>query len=155
MDQNQGKWFWYQFLMVFSCWVKVVNIFSKYRGILVDETMTAEKGMASPEGVEKPWKNGLVTFTSFLVFGSAPLLSFIVLIPFTDNDTLKFVGASVLSAFALVLLGIAKARIAGQNYFISALVTFFNGALAAAAAYSIGWTLRNVAGLQDWNQNSD
>ncbi|CBI38841.3 hypothetical protein VitviT2T_023528 [Vitis vinifera] len=127
----------------------VVNIFSKYRDILVDEKMTAQKGMLPPDEAEKPWKSGLVTFASFLVFGSAPLLSFIVLTPFTHSDTVKFVGASVLSALALVLLGIAKARIAGQNYAVSAVVTFFNGAIAAAAAYSIGWTLRNVAGLQD------
>ncbi|KAK3194908.1 hypothetical protein Dsin_026218 [Dipteronia sinensis] len=122
----------------------VVNIFAKYKDILVDEKMTAELDES-----EKPWKNGLVTFLAFLVFGSAPLLSFIILIPFTNSDTLKFVGACVLSVLALGFLGIAKAKIAGQNYVFSASITILNGAIAAAAAYTLGWILRNVAGLED------
>lgn len=111
--------------------------------------MAAEKGVLPPDQSEKPWKNGLITFTAFLVFGCAPILAFIILIPFTDNDNIKFVGACVLSALALALLGIAKAKCAGQNYAVSAGITLFNGAVAGAAAYGIGWTLRNVAGLDD------
>ncbi|KAK0580448.1 hypothetical protein LWI29_002069 [Acer saccharum] len=122
----------------------VVNIFAKYKDILVDEKTTA-----GTDESEKPWKNGLVTFLAFLVFGSAPLLSFIILIPFTNSDTLKFVGACVLSVLALGFLGIAKAKIAGQNYVFSASITILNGAIAAAAAYTLGWILRNVAGLED------
>lgn len=124
-----------------------MSIFAKYNNILVSEKMVAQ-GMLLPDKAEKPWKNGLATFAAFLVFGSAPLLSFIVFIPFTNNDSVKFVGACVLSAIALALLGIAKAKIAGQNYAFSVSVTLFNGAIAAAAAYAVGWTLKNVAGLE-------
>ncbi|XP_073045160.1 uncharacterized protein [Primulina eburnea] len=127
----------------------VVNIFGKYRDMLVGEKMATEKGMLPPDQAEKPWKNGLVTFVAFLIFGSAPILSFIILIPFTDNHNIKFIGACILSAVALALLGIAKAKIAGQNYWVSAGITVFNGAIAGAAAYAIGWTLRNVAGLEN------
>ncbi|KAA8520569.1 hypothetical protein F0562_014825 [Nyssa sinensis] len=127
----------------------VVNVFAKYKDILVDEKMAAQKGMLTPDQAQKPWKNGLVTFAAFLMFGSAPLLSFIILIPFTNNEKHKFVGACILSALALALLGLAKAKIAGQKYAFSVAITLFNGVVAAAAAYIIGWTLRNVAGLQD------
>ncbi|KAJ7962292.1 Vacuolar iron transporter 1 [Quillaja saponaria] len=127
----------------------VVNIFAKYKNILVDEKMAAVKGMLPPDEAEKPWKNGLVTFASFIVFGIAPLLSFIILIPFTHSETTKFIGACVLSALALGLLGIAKAKIAGQNYAFSAAWTILNGGLAASAAYFLGWTLKHVAGLED------
>lgn len=127
---------------------KVVSIFAKYKNILVQEKMMVH-GMLPPEEAEKPWKNGLVTFVAFLVFGTAPLLSFIILIPFTNNEMVKFVGASILSALALALLGIAKAKIAGRNYAFSVAVTLFNGAIAAAAAYAVGWTLKNIAGLED------
>ncbi|KAI3494987.1 hypothetical protein L1887_37078 [Cichorium endivia] len=126
----------------------VVNIFSKYGDIMVEEKMV-QNGILSPEEGEKPWKSGLVTFGAFLLFGSAPILSFIVLIPFTQNDTLKFIGACVMSALALAALGIAKAKIAGQNYALSVAGTLFNGAIAGFAAYVIGWGLRNVAGLEE------
>lgn len=134
----------------------LVNILAKYKEILIDEKMATEKGLLPPENddstktaAEKPWKKGLVTLAAFLVFGSAPLLAFIVLIPFTSNQRHKFIGASVFSALALVLLGAAKANIAGQNYLLSTATTLFNGAIAAAAAYAIGWALRDVAGLED------
>lgn len=127
---------------------KVVSIYAKYKNILVQEKMMAH-GMLPPEEAEKPWKNGLVTFAAFLVFGTAPLLSFIILIPFTNNEMVKFVGACILSALALALLGIAKAKIAGRNYAFSVAVTLFNGAIAAAAAYAVGWTLKNIAGPED------
>lgn len=127
----------------------MVSIFGKYPELLVDEKMATEKGMVPPDQSEKPWKNGLITFVAFIVFGCAPILAFIILIPFTDNDQIKFAGACVLSALALAVLGIAKAKFAGQNYAASMGITLFNGAIAGAAAYGIGWALRNVAGLDE------
>ncbi|XP_021717584.1 protein CCC1-like [Chenopodium quinoa] len=127
----------------------VVEIFSKYKNIMVDEKMMGQKGIMPPDQEEKPWKSGLVTFTSFLLFGCAPLLSFIILIPFTNNDTIKFIGACILSVLALTLLGLAKAKISGGSYTLSALMTVSNGVIAAAVAYAIGWSLRNLAGLEE------
>ncbi|KAL3829615.1 hypothetical protein ACJIZ3_018417 [Penstemon smallii] len=127
----------------------VVNIFAKYQDIMVDEKMSTEKGMLPPDHTDKPWKNGLVTFVAFLAFGCAPILAFIILIPFTDRVKIKFIGACVLSALALAFLGLAKAKIAGQNYATSMAIIIFNGAIAGGAAYGIGWTLRNVAGLEE------
>ncbi|CAJ1817144.1 unnamed protein product [Sphenostylis stenocarpa] len=126
----------------------VVNIFTKYKDILVDQRMMADKGVLPADQEVKPWKNGLVTFASFMLFGSAPLLSFIVLIPFTDSDSIKFVGACLVSALALALLGVAKARIAGQNIIFSVSVTLLSGATAAASAYLVGWLLKHIAGLE-------
>nr|DAD48031.1 TPA_asm: hypothetical protein HUJ06_017968 [Nelumbo nucifera] len=127
----------------------VVNVFSKYKDILIDEKMTTQKGMQSPNNEEKAWQNGVVTLAAFLAFGCAPLLPFVVLIPFTWSERVKFLGACVVSALALALLGIAKARIAGRSYAFSTAVTLLNGAIAAASAYLIGWLLRDVAGLED------
>ena len=134
--------------MNFVTWCKVVNIFTKYKDILVDQRMVADKGMLPADQEVTPWKNGLVTFASFMVFGSTPLLSFIILIPFTDSDSVKFVGACLVSALALALLGVAKARIAVENYMFCMAMTLFSGATAGAAAYFVGWSLKHVAGLE-------
>ncbi|XP_011091401.1 uncharacterized protein LOC105171851 [Sesamum indicum] len=64
----------------------------------------------------------------------------------------KMVGRGIQSVdqnVALALLGLAKAKIAGQNYAVSMGITLFNGAIAGLAAYAIGWSLRNVAGLEE------
>ncbi|KAJ0052621.1 hypothetical protein Pint_00333 [Pistacia integerrima] len=123
----------------------VVAIFAKYKDIIVDEKMTVQKRMLPPDPSEKPWRNGVVTFAAFLLFGSAPLLSFIVLIPFTNSDTDKFIGGCLLSGLSLAFLGIAKAKIAGQNYVLSIGIILFNGTMAASAAYALGLILRNIA----------
>ncbi|OMP00467.1 hypothetical protein COLO4_12632 [Corchorus olitorius] len=122
----------------------VVNILAKYDQILIEENVKTEKGMPPPDeqGGKKSWKNGLITFFSFVGFGVAPLLSFIILKPFTDNDFVMFIGACFMSALALALLGLARAKIAGKNYALSVGVVLLNGGVAAAAAYFLGWVLR-------------
>ncbi|PNY03488.1 hypothetical protein L195_g026820, partial [Trifolium pratense] len=126
---------------------EVVNIFTKYNDILVDQKMVADKGILPADQEVKPWKNGLITFTSFMIFGSIPLLSFIILIPFTDSDSVKFVSACLVSALGLALLGVARARIAGQNMVFTTAITLFSGVIAGAAAYLVGWLLKNIAGV--------
>ncbi|GJU82537.1 membrane protein of ER body-like protein [Tanacetum coccineum] len=144
-----GTTFWQNLLLLTTTLVtKVVNIFAKYGDIMVDEKMLQD-GTFTPDEGEKPWKKGLITFGSFLVFGSAPILAFIILIPFTRNDTHKFIGACIFSALALAAIGIAKAKITGQIYVLSAGGTLLNGAIAGFAAYAVGWILRDVAGLED------
>ncbi|RDX71766.1 Vacuolar iron transporter 1 [Mucuna pruriens] len=134
--------------MAYNDATMVVNIFTKYNDILVDQRMAADKAMLPADQEVKPWKNGLVTFASFILFGSTPLLSFIILIPFTDSDSVMFVSACLVSALALALLGVAKARIAGQNIMISVAVTLFSGAIASLSAYFVGWLLKHMAGLE-------
>lgn len=125
-----------------------MNIFTKYNDILVDQRMAADKGMLPADQEKKPWKNGLITFASFMVFGSIPLLSFIILIPFTDSDSVKFVSACLVSSLGLAVLGVARARIAGQNMMLTTAVTLLSGVIAGAAAYLVGWLLKHVAGLE-------
>ncbi|XP_047319175.1 uncharacterized protein LOC124922488 [Impatiens glandulifera] len=129
----------------------VVNIFSKYKDIFIEEKMGAMKWILPDDKARKPWKNGMVTFSAFIVFGSAPLLSFIVLLPFNQekSESMKFIGAAIMSAMALALLGASKAWIAGRGYVGSVFVTLLNGVVAASAAYTIGWLLHHVAGLND------
>jgi VIT1/CCC1 family predicted Fe2+/Mn2+ transporter len=125
-----------------------VNIFTKYNDIMVDQRMVAEKGMLPADQEVKPWKNGFITFTSFMIFGSIPLLSFIILKPFTESDSVKFVSACLVSALGLALLGVARARVAGQKMVFTTAITLFSGVIAGAAAYLVGWLLNNIAAVE-------
>ncbi|XP_068649625.1 uncharacterized protein [Aristolochia californica] len=75
----------------------VVNTLAKYKDIMVDGKMCIQKRILPPDNSKKPWKSGCITFTSFVIFGSAPLLPFIVLISFTQSESAKFFGACVFS----------------------------------------------------------
>ncbi|KAM7276443.1 hypothetical protein ACFE04_018309 [Oxalis oulophora] len=126
----------------------VVEIFSKYKDILVDEKMVAQKRILPSDEKEKPWRNGALTFIAFVVFGSIPLTSFLVLIPFTQSDSIMFLCACIVTMLSLVFLGVVKAQVAGENYFVSAATTVADGAITASAAYAVGWTLKTAFGIE-------
>lgn len=128
---------------------KVVEIISKYKDIIADHKLTMRQGLLPPDPEDSPLKNGLVTFISFLCFGSLPLLSYLVLSPFTINKDYKFTGACFVTLLALILLGVAKAGVSGQKYLNSAAVVVFNGGIAAAAAYAISYILNDVFGIDE------
>lgn len=126
-----------------------MRIFAKYKDLLVDQKLTMQDGILPPDEEDEAWKNGIVTFVSFLCFGCTPLLSYVVLIPFTSNVHIKFGAACVVTAFALIVLGLAKARVSGEKYLSSAFTVLFNGGIAAAAAYGISWALKNLLGIEE------
>jgi VIT1/CCC1 family predicted Fe2+/Mn2+ transporter len=128
---------------------KIVDVLSKYKDIMVDQKLTLTQGLLPPDPEDSPLKNGLVTFASFLAFGSTPLLTYLILKPFTNNNDLKFLGACIVTILALALLGAAKARISGQNMLPSIAVVVFNGGIAAAAAYGISYLLNNIFQIQE------
>jgi len=126
-----------------------VEILSKYKNILADHKLTIRQGLLPPDPSDSPFKNGCVTFISFLAFGCTPILTYLILKPITDNKDLKFLGACIVTILALALLGAAKARISGQRMLLSIAVVVFNGGVAAAAAYGISYLLNNVFGIEE------
>lgn len=56
----------------------VIETMAKYRELFIDVMMTEELGLQVPDEDESPAKEGLITFTSFLVFGFVPLLGYII-----------------------------------------------------------------------------
>ncbi|KAG0576376.1 hypothetical protein M758_5G089900 [Ceratodon purpureus] len=128
---------------------KVVDILSKYKDIMADQKLTMTQGVLPPDPEDSPFKNGCVTFVSFLAFGSTPLLTYLILTPITDSKDIKFLGACIVTILALALLGAAKARISGERILSSMAVVVFNGGIAAAAAYGISYLLNNVFGIQE------
>lgn len=79
---------------------------------------------------------GLATFSSFVLFGSIPLIPFVVLGSFSPQIVfgLSAVGAGT----ALVLLGILKWRIVGTKLVKSVGEIFIVGSVAASIAFYVG-----------------
>lgn len=129
--------------------MQVVEILSKYKDILADQKLTMTQGVLPPDAEDSPFKNGCVTFASFLAFGSTPLLTYLILNPITESKDTKFIAACCVTIVALALLGAAKARISGQRMLSSIAVVVFNGGLAAAAAYGISYVLNDIFGIKE------
>lgn len=85
----------------------LVTILEKHPEVMVDTMMVMELGILEEKG--SPLKNGLVTFTSFVLFGFVPLLIFVVM-HFTGWELNGMLWACALTAATLFGLGVAKSK---------------------------------------------
>ena len=111
----------------------ILTTMLKYPTFFLDHMMVIELGLLPLEDDSNPLMNGLVTFTSFIVFGCIPLITYIL----SNNIYI----ASVISILTLGLLGLIKAKFTKSNMCISAGVTMLNGILSAGMAYLVSYLI--------------
>ncbi len=120
-----------------------VEALSKNEKAWVDIMMVEELGMV--ENQESPVKNAMVTFGSFIFFGSIPVLVYAVarFIPFFAAHT--FLTACILTAITLFILGTIKIYFTRQPWYKAGSEMLLLGGFAAASAYGVGVLLGNLA----------
>ena len=123
---------------------QLVDIQSREPKRWVKAMMLDELGMMEDEG--KPLVNGLVTFTSFVIAGSLPLLIYLLGLAFPISPDAAFPISIVLSALALFGLGAAKVMVTKLNPIRSGLEMLVVGGLAAGVAYAVGALLKGIGG---------
>lgn len=121
----------------------VVEALSKHEKPWVDIMMTEELGLV--ENYDSPVKNALVTFSSFIFFGSIPVLIYLVarFVPFFAART--FFTACILTGITLFILGTLKIYFTRQSWYRAGLEMLLLGGFAAAAAYAVGTMLGGLA----------
>lgn len=128
--------------------VQIIDVMAKYKDVFVDAMLVDELGIQPPDVSEKPWKNGIVTFISFCIFGSVPLVSYIVAYAGLQDSLSAgsfdptFLIACILTGVTLFVLGVAKSRVTGQFWLISGTLVLLTGGAAAGVAYLIGWLMQ-------------
>ncbi len=120
----------------------LVEILAKHPEIMVDTMMVEELGILEEDG--SPMLNGLVTFTSFVLFGFIPLLIFVIM-HFTNWSIDGMFWACILTAATLFSLGVAKSRFSMVRWWTAGLEMLLLGGLAAVAAFFIGKALESLA----------
>ena len=122
----------------------IVDILFRHPGAVVDLMMVEELGIM--EADESPSANALVTFLSFVVFGSLPLLIYVIEKAVPDLELGSPLSISIgLTAITLFGLGAVKTRITKRNWFLSGVEMLAIGGIAASAAYGIGALLEGLA----------
>ena len=124
---------------------------AKYPKLFLDHMMMQELGLNVLQIEENPLKNGAVTFISFIIFGTIPLLSYLFTLLFRheiENDAnVDFITAIVLTCCSLFGMGAVKGRVNNANVLTSGLFVMLNGCLAAGSAYAIGLGLAALLGV--------
>ena len=101
----------------------------------LDFMMHHKEEQSDPRG-ENEIFTGLATFFSFMVFGTIPLLPFIL--QESGDPATAFMYSSIGTFLALVTLGLLKWRVIGSNFKASLFEVVAVGSTAAVLAYFVG-----------------
>ncbi|MBT5237611.1 GMP synthase [Candidatus Peregrinibacteria bacterium] len=120
----------------------VVDIITSDKDVWADVMMAEEHGMIRDSGGH-PVVHGLMTFSSFLVFGSIPLLPYLLRLEADSRFTI-----AIWSTFgALAILGLTRSIVTKERIFRGPIEIVTVGALGAFVAYGIGVLLRDIADI--------
>lgn len=113
----------------------MADLYKKNEDYWIDFMMNHELEM--PDNREdNPVLTGLATFVSFLIFGSIPLLPFMLLDE--ASAAVAFEYSVVGTFFALVALGLLKWRVVGTGLWKSLFEVVLVGGVAAVVAFFVG-----------------
>eukprot|EP01091_Cochliopodium_minus_P019753 TRINITY_DN8407_c0_g1_i1.p1 TRINITY_DN8407_c0_g1~~TRINITY_DN8407_c0_g1_i1.p1 ORF type:complete len:282 (-),score=76.69 TRINITY_DN8407_c0_g1_i1:64-909(-) len=124
-----------------------VTDMSSNQRAMIDFMMIHELGISPDEEKQTPWKNGLVNFGSFLMFGTFPIVPFLIyfIIWTTNNkfrnDILFNSVSSAIFVVTLMVLGFIKANLSKTNRLASMIEAVVAGCIAGVAGAAIGWGL--------------
>lgn len=105
----------------------------------------SEKHLTGNNVDKKPFNEGLVTFISFVVVGSLPILPFFLSVIVPAFNTYDVFASLILSFFAFVGVGYIGARVTKTSRIKNILRTVFVGSIAALISFFVGYLLRNIA----------
>lgn len=102
---------------------------------LMAEMLLCHKYGVQPPEDDKPALNGIVTFAAFVVFGSLPLMPY--LISGANEQSLRLSVIATLTA--LTALGLLRWAATGDRLRMAVLETVGVGSVCAGVAYIVGW----------------
>lgn len=110
----------------------ITTLYRKNTSYWTEFMMKDELEMQNPEG-EHPVFAAIATFLSFVLFGSIPLLPYLLHIP-----AMTFGYSITTTGIALLLLGLLRGVVSQEKPFRALLETLIVGGTAALAAYTVG-----------------
>lgn len=121
---------------------QVVAVITADKDIWVDTMMKEELEMVKSD--KAPWKTAGMTFFSFVVVGSVPLLSYVFTGTGPSIQQDLFLYSSVLTGVALAIVGSLKSIVTEKNVLWGIVETLLLGGLAAFLAYFVGDVLEKM-----------
>ncbi len=107
------------------------------------DLMMAEEHQMTDDQSKRPTLHGLMTFIAFGIFGSIPLLPYLLGI----QETSRFTVAIFSTCVALVVLGLTRSYITQERWFRGSIEIVTIGSMGALLAYGIGMLLRDIVGI--------
>ncbi|MHA6279819.1 VIT1/CCC1 transporter family protein [Salinimicrobium sp. CAU 1759] len=121
---------------------QVVEVITADKDVWVDTMMKEELEMVKSD--KAPWKTAGMTFFSFVIVGSVPLLSYVLTGTGPSIQQDLFLYSCILTGVALAIVGSLKSIVTEKNVIIGILETLLLGGLAAFLAYFVGDVLEKM-----------
>lgn len=120
----------------------VIKTMAKYKDFFVDIMMTQELELQVPpeDHVQESFREGLVMFLSFAVFGALPLLGYVIIPamnPHLESSEL-FEAACIVTGIVLFLMGLLKSKFCTKHWVYCGVETLLLGGACATVAYTLG-----------------
>lgn len=122
---------------------KAVSIITSDKERWLKTMMIEELGIIPDD--KSPIKAAAITFTSFILWGFLPLLTFVLLYFFPSLNTHAFLISCLVTATAIFVAGSLRSLIIAKTWFRAGLEMLLVGGAAASVAYGIGYLLRGLA----------
>lgn len=120
---------------------RVTAVITSNPTIWVETMMREEHGLVADEdGV--PALHAVMTFIAFVVFGSIPIVPYLLPIP----DASRFTVTVVSAAIALLIVGLLRSYVTRERLIKGPLEILSVGSVCAFVAYYVGVALKGLAG---------
>lgn len=121
---------------------RIVSTICSDKHLWIDTMLTEEHGVTRQS--RNPINSAAVTFMSFFIIGSIPLIPFM----FVGIDkNIQFVVSACLAAIMFFLIGAMKSRVFSRPILRSGIGTLLNGTVAASLAFLVGYLFKAVFGV--------
>ncbi|MCY2687829.1 VIT1/CCC1 transporter family protein [Salinimicrobium sp. TH3] len=121
---------------------QVVDVITADKDVWVDTMMKEELEMVKSD--KAPYKTAGMTFFSFVVVGSVPLLSYVFTGAGPSIQDDLFLYSCILTGVALAIVGSLKSFVTEKNILFGIFETLLLGGLAAFLAYFVGDVLEKM-----------
>jgi VIT1/CCC1 family predicted Fe2+/Mn2+ transporter len=122
----------------------IIRRYAKYPDLFVDFMMNFELEMQVPDADDNPWKDGAVTFFSFLFFGIFPLLAYVIFNNSSLDTSQLFTISCFISAIMFFILGTLKTHFTKQQWWQGGLEILIMGSSTAAVSYAVGFLVDEI-----------
>jgi len=132
---------------------RMFAIISKYREVFVEMMLVDELGIMPGSENDKPWKHGLVNFSSFILFGCVPLFGYVIFVASRSDvsNSVSFGVSIVLTAVIMFTIGILKGKLTvvkWREVFKSGITTVMYGSIPAVAGGLSSYLLNLAYGVE-------
>lgn len=122
---------------------KIVEVITSNRKLWINTMLQEELGLA--KDTPSPVKAAVTTFIAFVLVGFLPLISFILHHLSPSLISHPFTFSTIITAIGFFIIGTFKSFYVEKGWFFAGLETLLLGGGAAAIAYFIGLSLKNLS----------